>query len=667
MVFVPFTTTEPAGVGRVPSRTPAAASSRTLDENMAESAQVLQGQLWETLAPSVRGRAITTLPVAAAAFHEAQTRPVGSKIRMVLSAQCPVLAAEVTGRNVTDDGTILTHLQIHGKTSGTLTLQENKARQFFLGQLYYDGLAVAYEFSVTEAGLIATRHALSDMLCAVVNAKGGGIESLGLPALDKGKGQIAEAEEQAVKVRKKALAEGKATSNVTVAGTTLSVNDVAMVEGNSGDSRLVFTVQLSKVERSKVVSARYVTADITAKAGADYLAASGTVTFPKGSTSQTIAVAVIGNSVKQSNRTFSLKLSNPVNATLADDTGVGTIIDDDVPPSGVPVHNSLPGAASVIYLDMDGQVVSGTPWAGGATLRVGGIASTYTQAQMSEIWSRVAEDYAPFAVNVTTEESVYLAAASERRIRCLITPDSAWYGAVGGVAYVGSFTWPGDTPCWVFSDQLANTPRFIAEACSHEVGHTLGLSHDGRISPKESYYAGQGTGEVGWAPIMGVGYYKMLVQWSKGEYLSADNSQDDVAIITSQNGFGYRADDHADTSAGASMLTVIDHAASARGIIGTRDDVDVFSFTTVGGGVTFAVSGDATSQNLDVLAEIKDASGQVLASSNPDLLNDSNVTVTLPAGTYYLNVSGVGRGDYLVDGYTDYGSIGQYAITGTVP
>ncbi len=47
--------------------------------------------------------------------------------------------------------------------------------------------------------------------------------------------------------------------------------------------------------------------------------------------------------------------------------------------------------------------------------------------------------------------------------------------------------------------------KYTAEAISHEVGHTLGLSHDGRITPSEGYYAGHGSGDTGWAPIMGVG------------------------------------------------------------------------------------------------------------------------------------------------------------------
>jgi len=95
--------------------------------------------------------------------------------------------------------------------------------------------------------------------------------------------------------------------------------------------------------------------------------------------------------------------------------------------------------------------------------------------------------------------------------------------------------------------------------------------------------------------------------------------------------------------------------------------VDVFSFNTAGGSVSLTVSGAADGQNLDASIAILDASGQVIASANPDTMTDATVNATLSAGTYYLRVDGTGRGSATSDGYTDYGSLGQYTIQGTAP
>jgi hypothetical protein len=57
----------------------------------------------------------------------------------------------------------------------------------------------------------------------------------------------------------------------------------------------------------------------------------------------------------------------------------------------------------------------------------------------------------------------------------------------------------------------------------------------------------------------------------------------------------------------------------------------------------------------------------VIASANPDTLTDASVSATLAAGTYYLRISGAGRGDVLADGYSNYASIGQYSISGNAP
>ncbi len=168
---------------------------------------------------------------------------------------------------------------------------------------------------------------------------------------------------------------------------------------------------------------------------------------------------------------------------------------------------------------------------------------------------------------------------------------------------------------------------------------------------------------------MGVGYYQNLAQWSKGEYTSANNTEDDLNIIVSNNNtVDYRVDDATATFATAPYLEVLaDNTVSNEGIIETRADVDAFRFTTTGGTVSLTASVVSASPDVDILAEIYNAANTLVASNNPDLALGATVTAALAAGDYTLRVSGVGRGDPLVDGYTDYASLGAYLISGTCP
>ncbi|GCE60031.1 FG-GAP-like repeat-containing protein [Microcystis aeruginosa] len=349
--------------------------------------------------------------------------------------------------------------------------------------------------------------------------------------------------------------------------------------------------------------------------------------------------------------------------------------------------NSLAGANHTIYLDFNGHTTSGTSWNTSfnkanivtPAFDFDGNTGSFSNAELEGIqyiWQRVAEDFIPFNVNVTTQaptdiNDLIKSGTGDTRwgVRVAIGGSSYdWYGAgAGGVAYLNSFNWNSDTPTFVFDDQLGNgNEKYTAEAISHEVGHTLGLSHDGRITPSEGYYAGHGSGDTGWAPIMGVGYYQNLSQWSKGEYASANNTQDDLQIITTQNGFGYRTDDTGNTIATAKALTVSGASVSGNGIIERNTDVDFYSFTTGAGAISLTVNPFNRGPNLDILAELYNSAGTLIASSNPTDLLSANITANVAAGTYYLKIDGIGKGNPLTTGYTDYGSLGQYSISGSV-
>jgi PKD repeat protein len=346
--------------------------------------------------------------------------------------------------------------------------------------------------------------------------------------------------------------------------------------------------------------------------------------------------------------------------------------------------HSKPGAKRTIYLNFQGATINNSAWGSGLTalpFDMDGAPYSFSTAELQRIqgiWQRVAEDFAPFDVNVTTQvpsSDLITRSGSADDVfgtTVLITSTAGVYDcSCGGVAYLGVFDDTSDyyKPALVFWNKLGSGEKNVAEAASHEAGHNMGLNHDGTAST--GYYTGHGSGATGWAPIMGVGYYQSLVQWSKGQYAGANNVQDDY-VVMGGNGLPLRADDHGDTtgtatpmggasSGGTSSLT-------ASGVIERPSDVDMFSFVAGAGSATVTLSPAARSANLDALIELRNSAGALVASANPTDALNASLTVSLPApGTYYVSVQGVGKGDPLAAGYTDYGSLGLYALAVSAP
>ena len=111
---------------------------------------------------------------------------------------------------------------------------------------------------------------------------------------------------------------------------TLTIDDVTVTEGNAGTVDANFTVRLSAAS-TNTVTVNYATADVTATAGTDYVAKAGTLTFPPGTTSQPLSVAVNGDTLGEFAETFVVNLSGASNASISDEQGHGTIANDDLP------------------------------------------------------------------------------------------------------------------------------------------------------------------------------------------------------------------------------------------------------------------------------------------------------------------------------------------------
>lgn len=189
--------------------------------------------------------------------------------------------------------------------------------------------------------------------------------------------------------------------------------------------------------------------------------------------------------------------------------------------------------AGVILLDFDGAVVRGTSWNYAGDITAG--PANLTEAEQLVILNNTIEDYAQFNVIVTRDVSVYNAAPATKRTWCIITETNEWYGSnAGGVAFVGSMTTGAGTPCWIFSKLLGYNTKYIQEAVSHEVGHTIGLRHQAVWDANCVLINSYNQGANGEAPIMGVGYYQPDVHWWIGPTSEGCRTiQDDVKIITS--------------------------------------------------------------------------------------------------------------------------------------
>jgi hypothetical protein len=126
------------------------------------------------------------------------------------------------------------------------------------------------------------------------------------------------------------FADATATGTITDddSAVTISIGDATVTEGDSGTTTMSFTVTLSGPS-GQTVTVNFATADGTATQPGDYTSATGTLTFAPGETSKTVTVTIAGDSLDESNETFTVNLTSPTGATLADGTATGTITDND--------------------------------------------------------------------------------------------------------------------------------------------------------------------------------------------------------------------------------------------------------------------------------------------------------------------------------------------------
>jgi len=364
--------------------------------------------------------------------------------------------------------------------------------------------------------------------------------------------------------------------------------------------------------------------------------------------------------------------------------------------SGAPIPelNSNPGAAHTLFLDFDadGVVVPEI-----SLIRppfdMDGDPATFTEdeaATMERIWTFVAEDFAPFDINVTTVE-----------------PDSGKFLRViiGGMDPDRDDPRSGTTPydqthdyndedhpyCYVFSAEIGLGPDFaqkVAGTVSHEAGHVLYLDHlpDWVIRDGRRWRVGDdyGEGDALRTPIMGDSLATDRVTWWRGLDIDRDR-QNDIATLGSV--LGFRADESNISFAAAQPLVALDDWAPdgvfevtgltaptvgryqslvvGSGIIGNTSDADYFSFNHAGGSLLVQVNTLGKAANLDARLELYRLVGTrwVLVTTNdPGLTSafdglDAEIrAASLPGGRYVA----------VVKSHAGYGDLGHYTIAARV-
>ncbi len=175
------------------------------------------------------------------------------------------------------------------------------------------------------------------------------------------------------------ISDGSATATITNddAPPAATIADASIAEGAQGVSYLTFTVTLSK-SAIDPVTIDYATAPGTAAAGSDFLSVSGQLSFAAGETVKTVTVPIVGDQVPEPSETFTVTLSNPTNATIADGSATGTIANDD----GAAYYSLAAGTFSQDWSNTN-QIVANDDWSG--VPHIIGYLGNYTAEQPSGV------------------------------------------------------------------------------------------------------------------------------------------------------------------------------------------------------------------------------------------------------------------------------------------
>lgn len=317
---------------------------------------------------------------------------------------------------------------------------------------------------------------------------------------------------------------------------------------------------------------------------------------------------------------------------------------------------SRPGSSYVFYLNMAAVMNGNTP------------KNNRTKEETYRIWQCAADQYSMYNMNVTTNLAVYNAAKSANVRRTGIMGFANSDGRSN--APLSSF---GTTSAGtLYRNSLHGEYGYgLGMTCAHEMGHQMGMSHDGGSAQSDAEYF-FGLPAVQWNAIMG-NYWRgsawenQLFQWSKGEYNTSTNKQDDLRIMAGK--IPYMKDDIATTKAIEIDATGVISSDKNWGQIAENTDTDTFTFEvdSEGGGVlNLRIDPIEYLRQLDVEAKIVDSKGTTVATSNLPVHRSAEFKdLNLTGGTYSLIIEGGGELTPKT-GFSNYSSLGYYAMQGTL-
>jgi hypothetical protein len=313
--------------------------------------------------------------------------------------------------------------------------------------------------------------------------------------------------------------EGQGRINNDEAEPTVTINDVSLQEGNSGITSFIFTLTLSHPSSQDI----FVQADPapgTATAGEDYLAVSGFAHFPPGATTAQRTIGVNGDDKFESDETFFVNLSNPSAGAfiIADNQGLGTILNDDAQPSVSIGDASAPEGNAGSFFDVVFEITLSNPSDQLITMLVNTADGTATLAN---------SDYEQVTNRTVTFEAGQTRSTTSVRIvgDNTFEPDETYFLNLSGA--VNASIADSEGRGTIVNDDASGPPDIspTAKKDDGEWGYRErgiwrseagGWKGTGTLDDVRTIAAGNGTGTATWSLAVTPGMYRVYATWTTG-------------------------------------------------------------------------------------------------------------------------------------------------------